>query len=91
MDIDIKDTIVLSDDNSYIVVGKTALKDNIYYYLIDKDNNGNVKFCVENSKNQSLIELEDEKLIQQLLPLFLKSISSAITKEDLELIEQPSQ
>ena len=87
MKINIKDTLTLSDDNNYIVVGKITYQDNVYYYLIDKDNITNIKFCVENKIRQSLFEVEDKELIQKLLPLFLKSATSAITKEDLELME----
>jgi len=87
MNIDIKDIITLSDNVSYVVVSKTNYQEKTYYYLIDKDNNENIKFCVENTKNSSLIEIEDTNLIQQLLPLFLKASSQAITKEDLELLE----
>jgi len=88
MNIDIKDIITLSDDNKYVVASKTSYQESIYYYLIDKDNNENLKFCVENPVNQSLIEVEDKDLIQKLLPLFLESSTKAITKEDLELLEQ---
>jgi len=88
MCIDIKDTITLSDDNSYVVVSKVNYKDNTYYYLIDKNNNENLKFCVEKTESKSFLEVEDANLIQQLLPLFLKASSNAITKEDLEIIGQ---
>jgi len=88
IDVNIKDTLTLSDGNSYVVVSKAIHKDNIYYYLIDNANNENVKFCVENSMNFSLVEIEDKKLIYTLLPLFLKSSAKAITKEDLKLLEQ---
>ena len=87
MNIRIKDTVDLSDNNSYVVVSKANYENNVYYYLIDKDNNENIKFLVENTKNSSLIELEDKSLIQQLLPYFLKSASSAITEEELELMD----
>jgi len=87
MNIDIKDTITLSDDNSYVVASKTNYQNNTYYYLIDKANNENIKFYFENTKNSSLVETEDKILIQQLLPHFLKASSKALTKEDLELIE----
>ena len=87
MDIDIKDMITLSDDNEYVVVSKTDYEENTYYYLIDSNNNENIKFCVENSDNQSLKEVEDKKLIQELLPLFVKITTSAIAKEDIELMQ----
>jgi len=90
MDVEIKDTITLNDGNSYIVVSKTSHNDDIYYYLIDKDNNENIKFCVEKKENNSLLEVNDNNLIQQLLPVFLKATSKAITKEDIELLLEGS-
>jgi len=88
MNIGIKDIIILSDDNEYVVVSKTNYKDNTYYYFVDKNNNENIKFCVEKPENKSLLEVEDVDLIQKLLPLFLDASSKAITKEDLGIIEQ---
>jgi len=87
MGIDIKDIITLSDDRSYVVVSKTTYQDNTYYYIIDKHDTTKIKFCLENSKNGSLIEIDDKNLIKKLLPLFLESSSSAITKEDIEFLE----
>jgi len=90
MTIDIKDIITLSDGNSYVVVSKVRYQNNTYYYLMDKANNENIKFCVVNAVNSSLTEVEDKNLVQHLLPLFLEQSSKAITKEDLELIENNS-
>jgi len=86
MDINIKDTITLNDDNVYVVIGKATYQGGTYYYLIDKNNNENIKFCVENTKKSSLIEIEDSELIRNLLPLFLNSSSKAITKEDINFM-----
>ena len=91
MDINIKDIVTLSDKNSYVVVSKTSYQEDTYYYLVDKSNNGNIKFCVENMENKSLLELDDANLIQQLLPIFLEASAKAITKEDLELLIQESE
>jgi len=91
MDIDIKDTIVLSDDNEYVVVSKTYRNYDIYYYLIDKNNKNNIKFCMENTRNSSLIEIDDENLIKELLPLLLKSTTNSITSDDLELIQKMTE
>ena len=88
MDIDIKDIITLSDDREYVVASKTSYQDNVYYYLIGGNSKKNIKFCIENSSNSSLIEIEDKELIQHLLPLFLKATSKSISKEELELLEQ---
>jgi len=89
MDIDMKDTVVLSDDNTYVVVSKANYQETTYYYLIDKDSNENLKFCMQ-TNNNSLREIEDADLIQQLLPLFLEASTNAITKEDLELLAEES-
>ena len=84
--INIKDIVILSDDNSYVVVSKTNYEDKFYYYLIDINKTENIKFCVENAKNKSLIELEDANLIHRLLPLFLESSSSVLTDDDWKII-----
>ena len=85
MDIEIKDIITLNDYNEYIVVGKTNYQDNAYYFLIDKNDNENMKFCLKNSERNSLQEIYDMKIVQILLPLFIKS-SECIAKNDLEIL-----
>jgi len=83
MNIDIKDTITLDDNNNYVVVSKADYENNTYYYLIDKENNENVKFCVENKNSEnSIIEVIDENLIQKLLPLFVDNGKSHIDLEE---------
>ena len=72
MNIGIKDTITLNDNNDYLVVSKVNYENNTYYYLIDVLNNENTKFCIENKNtNNSIIEVIDQSLIQTLLPLFV--------------------
>ena len=72
MNIGIKDTITLNDNNDYLVISKVNYENNTYYYLIDVLNNENIKFCVENKNtNNSIIEVIDQSLIQTLLPLFV--------------------
>ena len=86
MNIDIKDTVTLSDDNSYVVVSKVIYEGSTYYYLLDRNNQENIKFCVENTINSSFLEVDNTDLIQRLLPLFVESSTKAITEEDLELL-----
>ena len=74
-----KDILTLDDDNEYIVSGIAQYNNKNYLYLVDINNNINIKF-VELSNN-SIIELNKEKdneLIIKLLPLFLES-----TKKDI--------
>lgn len=81
MNIDIKDTITLSDDNKYIVASKTKRNEKNYYYLVDINNNSNIKFCEED--NNELIEIDNQEIIQNLIPLFTNEIQD-ILKEILE-------
>jgi tyrosyl-tRNA synthetase len=83
MDIDIKDTISLSDKNEYVVISKTNYENNIYYYLMDIKDNANIKFCVENKNTgNSIIEVTDQTLILTLLPLFLNDANGYLEVEE---------
>jgi len=68
---EIKDTLVLDDDNEYVVVSKVNYENKFYYYLVDIKQNGNLKFCYEDGED--LVELSDKVLVTKLLPLFLES------------------
>ena len=75
MKIDIKDTLNLSDNNEYVVASKVVYNNDIYYYLVDINQHSNIKFCKEKRKDNDIqvVELEDKKLIQVLLPLFFEA------------------
>lgn len=68
MTINIKDTLMLDDNNEYVVVSKTFYNDKDYYYLTDKKNN-NIKICYQDADD--LVESNDKELNTKLLPLFL--------------------
>ena len=72
--IDIRDILALDDNNEYVVVSKISYEDKIYYYLVDKNKNENIKFCYE--KEDNLVELNDKVLVTKLLPLFLAAAKS---------------
>lgn len=74
--INIKDTLVLDDDNEYVVVSKAEYSNKTYYYILDKYNNSNVKFCYLD--NDELVEIDDEELIKNLLPLFFEEAKGEI-------------
>ncbi len=64
--------VTLNDSNKYIVVSITTYNNDLYFYFVDVIKNENVKFLKLNNKNQRLVELIDPKLVQILMPLFLK-------------------
>ena len=84
MNIDIKDRITLDDNNVYVIVSKTNYQNQIYYYLMDANNNENIKFCYENTVNNSLVESTDENINQALLPLFLNATKDHVAEINLE-------
>ena len=71
MIINIKDTLTLDDNNEYVGVSKINDDDKNYFYLIDKNDNSNVKFCYQD--NDELVELNDKELVTRLLPLFVEN------------------
>lgn len=74
--INTKDTLVLDDDNEYVVVSKANYNDKTYYYIINSNDNSDFKFCYQD--NDELVEIEDYKLIKELIPLFFNNV-----KDDL--------
>jgi len=74
--INIKDSLILDDDNEYVVVSKVNYQTKEYYYILDKYNNSNFKFCY--LENDELVEVENEELIKTLLPLLLDSARDEI-------------
>lgn len=76
MNLDIKDVITLSDNNEYVIVSKTNYDSKTYYYIVDINNNSNIKFCYE--QENKLIELEDKKTIQAIIPKLFNEIKDCI-------------
>lgn len=83
--IEITNLVTLSDDNEYVVVSKTVYNNVTYYYLVDINNNKNIKFLYQD--NDELVEIEDDELIKRLLPLFLEEIKEVISEDELEEIK----
>lgn len=76
MIINITDVLTLSDNNEYVVVSKTNYDSIEYYYLIDKNNDANVKFCYLD--NDELVELGDKELTTKLIPFFVKEMDKIL-------------
>mgnify|MGYP003298992156 CR=1 FL=1 len=78
MNIDIKDTLKLDDNNEYVVVSKVNYENKYYYYLIDMEDPENLMFCYED--NGDLVELMDKDLTAKLLPLFLEKSNEILSE-----------
>lgn len=79
MKINIKDLITLSDDIEYIVASKTIYDGKTYYFLTQKNDISNIKFCYTTPDNEKLfIESEDLDINTKLLPIFIKEAKRAM-------------
>lgn len=76
MIINIKDTLILDDNNEYVVISKVKYDGKNYYYLLDINNKENFKFCYED--NEELVEIEDKELNTKLLSLFVENAKKEI-------------
>lgn len=76
MIINIKDVLTLDDDNEYVVVSKVNYDNKDYFYLLDKNDATNVKFCYYD--NDELVEINNSDLIVKLLPLFVETSKKEI-------------
>lgn len=76
MIINIKDTLILDDNNEYVVISKVNYDGKNYYYLLDINNKENFKFCYED--NEELVEIEDKELNTKLLSLFVETAKKEI-------------
>ena len=82
MNISIMDVLTLEDKNEYVVVSKVLYEDKNYMFLVDINNNKNVKFCYQD--NDEVVESDDKDLNSRLLPLFYeqaKAIIESINEE----------
>ncbi len=84
MNIEMKDTITLDGVDKYIVVSKVDYQNNIYYYLTESNNSGNVKFCMEKPNTNILVEVNDENLNKILLSLFVEKTKEIINGINFE-------
>lgn len=69
---EIKDVLTLSDGNEYVIASKANYEYKIYLYLVDLNNNKNIKFCYLD--NDEVVIVNDQSLITKILPLLLKEM-----------------
>jgi hypothetical protein len=79
-EIEIKDTLNLSDGNEYVVCSKVEYERKKYLYLIDINNYKNVKFCeeVRTDEIDKVVNVEDAELIKTLIPMFYEASKGII-------------
>jgi hypothetical protein len=80
MKIEKNSLLKLTDNNTYLVLEKLVINGKKYLYLIDKDNRNNLKFYEETDDNRLLV-VENEKELQQIIPEFFKVMSANIIKK----------
>lgn len=78
-------TIKLSDSNEYAIISIINYENHKYLYLVDINDNTNIKFCEEKDENSviKMIEIDNAELIKKLLPLFVQDTKDIV----LDIIE----
>lgn len=67
--------LTLNDNKKYTVVSSQVIDSINYVYIIDQDDYTNFMFCKYDNEN-GLEEVVDEKLVEKLMLVFQKEISS---------------
>ena len=85
--IELRDTITLDDDKEYFVTGKT-IYDDLEYLALFNTEDYSMKFGVLVEDQLVVLDnKEDKGIIDELIPLFLKSIS----QEYIELSKEENK
>ena len=69
---DIKDVLMLSDGNKYVIASKIEYEYKIYLYLVDIEDSQNTQ--IGYLENDEIIIVEDKNIIRKLLPLLMKDV-----------------
>jgi hypothetical protein len=80
MDFRIKDLITLEDNKEYIITSIAKYENNDYFYLVDINENENVKFCelILNNGTVGLLEIIDDELLSHIVPILYSNIKDEI-------------
>ena len=77
--LEVKDIIALDNKGRYIVMAKTEIDGNWYYYLLDMDKHTNHKFCMLDSDSM-LVEVTNRETMQMLIKRFATELRKEIKK-----------
>ena len=76
MDLRLNDAVKLNDGNEYVIVSIAEYNNQNYYYLVDINNNENLKFFTK--EENAMFEVEDGNIIQTILPLLIDTVKPII-------------
>ena len=79
MNINIKDLLTLDDDNEYVVISKMYYNGKDYLYLVDTNNNENLKICYLDG--EELVESNNKDLNTELIPLFFGKVKDLLNEQ----------
>ena len=77
--LEVRDIIELDNKSRYIVMAKTEMDGNMYYYLLDAEKHMNHKFCMLDSDSM-LVEVTNKETMQMLIKKFAKELRKEIKK-----------
>ena len=85
--VDMTNIVTLSDDIQYVVVSKAEYEGKIYYYFVDIRDNKNIKFLYEDGDELVEVDIDDDELMKNLMPLFVEKIKEMVTPELFEKVK----
>lgn len=74
------DVIVLDDLKEYVVVSKVNHKGSDYIFIIEVNNTSNYKFAEVEDGEISVIEADEQELLDEIIPLFGLDAQKTIEK-----------
>lgn len=84
MKIEKNSLLKLKDGKVYFVLEKLNIDNKNYLYLIEKENKENLKFYCEEivNNNLCLIEVKEEKELQNIIPYFFNEMSKNLLNKN---------
>ena len=75
--------VTLNNSNKYLVISKVINENTPFLYLININDNSDIKFGYEKKEIDSLkiIEIKENNIIKNLIPLFDKDVKDSIKVE----------
>jgi len=78
MKINKNDFITLSDNIKYLVVSKVNYQDMEYYYLVDINNNSNIKFVT--FENDEVLDVDNSEVLDEIFKLMIIDLKENIDR-----------
>ena len=89
MNIEIKDTLTLTDNIEYTVVSKINFQDEIHYLLVGVTTDANREpKHFKHLEDGNLMEITDKEVKERLFPLFFQEAMKHVTEDEMKIVAE---